>query len=164
MRKTATSAAASSRGSAALARHDLGPTLAEPALQGVGRRLAERHLALLGALAPHGQGAGPQSDVGQVQPAQLPDPQTAAVEHLQHRIVAEAQRGRIVVCPRRRLVQQHVQLRSAQHPRQPALAGRRAERPRRIHLDGADVAEPTEVAPQCRGLAGDAARRVRAGV
>ena len=61
---------------------------------------------------------------------------------------------------RRRLVEQHVHLGAAQHPGQPALARRCAERPGRIGLDGADVAEPGEVAPQRRSLAGDAPRRV----
>ena len=50
---------------------ELGPGVAEPGGEGVTGGLAERHDALLGALAPHGEAAAPEVDIGAAEAAQL---------------------------------------------------------------------------------------------
>ena len=70
---------------------ELGPGVAEPGGKGVAGGLAQRDDALLGALAPHREAAAPEVDVGAAEAAQLGDPQAAAVEHLEHGVVAAAE-------------------------------------------------------------------------
>ena len=70
--------------------------------------VAERHLALLGALAPHDRRAPAEIEVVDVEAAQLADPQAAAVQQLEHGVVATTSPLRLVVG--RRTVEQGVQL------------------------------------------------------
>ena len=74
---------------------DSRPSASQPP-DGLDRRLAERDAALLAALAPHPDGGRVEVEVVEVEPAQLADPQTAAVEQLEHGVVAALER-RVVV-------------------------------------------------------------------
>ena len=89
--------------------------------------LAHRDLALLRALAPDGDGARARVEVARPEPAQLGNAEATAVEQLEHRVVAEAD-GLVVAVDRGgRLVEQHLELVTAQHVRQPGLALRRVQ-------------------------------------
>ena len=80
-----------------------------------------------------------------VEPAQLSHPEATAVEQLEHRVVAEAD-GLVVAVDRGgRLVEEHLELVTAQHARQPGLALGRVQARRRIGLDAAGAREPREV-------------------
>ena len=97
--------------------------VAQPPVECVGGGLAQRHRPLLRALAPDREAASDGVDIAHVEAAQLGDPQAAAVEHLEHGVVAQAPRP---VGPattvRRRVVEQGTQLVGPQDPGQPPVA------------------------------------------
>src|SRR5690606_29348414 len=78
-------------------------------------------------------------------------------EQLEHGVVTGLLRRIGGLGPGRGLAEQDRELAVAQDPGQPRFATRRAEADRRVALDGAGAAEPVEVPPQHRRLAGDGA-------
>ena len=71
------------------------PAALEVNPRGLGGTLAHRHDALLGALAHAAHHALAQVDVGDAQRHELGDPQSRAVEQLEHRPVAQSARAAI---------------------------------------------------------------------
>jgi hypothetical protein len=122
------------RVAAALA-HALRPAVREPAGDGVGGRLADRHEPLLAALPEHADGA--RVDVGAIEAAGLADTQAAPVQQLEQRAVAAAGDR---VGPGR--VQQAGELGLARHVGQPPLAPRPRQLGRRIGAGPAGGVQP----------------------
>ena len=92
-----------------------------------------------------------------VEPAQLADPNAAAVQHLEHRVVAASAPYRLVVglrvvC----LVEQRRHLAVFEHSWQPRRARRSAQRHRRVDLEIAALPKERVVAAKRRHLASDA--------
>ncbi|SVJ78689.1 Uncharacterised protein [Klebsiella pneumoniae] len=127
--------------------------LAQVAFEPADGFLAERHQALLAALAEHLDHALAQVDLLQGQADQFADPQAAGIQHFEHGAIAQAQR---VVDFRRR--QQCLDVRFGEGFRQ------RLAQLRQVHLQGgilgdqavaqAIAIEATQAGEEARGRAG----------
>ncbi len=96
--------------------------------------LAQRHEALLAALAEHADHTHVEGHLRELQPDELGDPQARRVERFQHRLVAQRERGLA-----RADAEQRLDLRLAQVLRQPPRQPRRAHPQGRIDRDPAPL-------------------------
>ncbi len=119
----------------------------DPTSERIDRRLAEGHHAALGALAEHGDTVPVEVEVGLGEREQLANAQPAAVEQLQHRVVAGTPR-RILVGADSRLIEELRQLIGTQHPRQAPAAASHRDPCRRIGRNQAAASGPGEVPPE----------------
>ena len=133
----------------------------QPAVQGLRGRLAQRHLALLAALAPHREGAGAEGDVraGRARTAPPPAGRTRRAPRARRRPAAARSTGSSLDPAGGSSSSTSSSGAVSTRGSRPSPLGARSVRAGSVG-DGADVAEPAEVAPQRGGLAGDAARRV----
>ena len=116
----------------------------EPGTQRIDGRSAERDPTLLAALAPHGDRAAGQIECIEVETAELADANTAAVQHLQHGIVAPSAPHGLDSAPiELGLVEQRRHLAVLEHSWEPGGPGGRPQRHRRIDLDIAREHEGT---------------------
>ena len=136
----------------------------QPPPQRRGGRAAERHDPCLAALAHH-RGPPPlQIEVVGAEAAQLPHPQAAAVQQLDHGEVAPGQ-GDVAAGGRRvrrcrgvgPALEQRLEVVLTDHLRQPAGPPLHGQPDRRVGLDPAGAGGPAEVAAHRARLAGDAA-------
>ena len=146
-------------------------TAVEPGRERVGGRLPHRDAPDLGPLAHHGdqRAVAPPADLDVVaaQPAALGDAQARAVEHLEHREVAQDHRGGdrvgFVVCSgqgglldlRGHDVEEVGGLVGADHTREAVRTLGGAQAAPRVDLDDPVAAQPAQVGAHRGGLAGD---------
>jgi hypothetical protein len=115
-----------------------------------GGGLAEREPPHLRTFAEHRDGAPPEVDVAPIEPADLADPEPAAVEELEDRPVALVLR---LVADRG--LDEVNGLRLPRHPRQPLRAFGRPQFRCDVTFDAAVTAEVADIGANRRGLAGD---------
>ena len=139
-------------------RGHLRPAAGEVALERCLGGAAERHDALLPALAGHAQRAGLEADVGEREVARLGGAQAAAVEELEQRAVAQVAR-----LGAGRRVEQARDLVGRERRRQRARAARPGHERGRAALDRAAVMHPRVGAADGAQLAGGRGRRIPAG-
>jgi len=120
----------------------------EQGAERVGGGGRDRHLPLLTPLAPDGHRAAPEIDVAGAEPADLADPEPAAVQELEEGVVASSDLRGVVVDAGGRLVEERRQLVGLQDAGQPALPRRRRETGGGVGGDRTGAGQPAEVAPQ----------------
>src|SRR5262249_35816917 len=140
-----------------LGARQFGPAAPQPRLDGLCGRLAHRDLPLLGALAPDGDAPAREVDVARVQTAQFTNSEPAAIEELEHGIVAQAHGGLVTVDGGGRSVEQRFDLGVFEDARQPAVSTWGRQGHRGVGWDMAGPNKPAEVAPQRSRLSGDGA-------
>lgn len=93
------------------------PATLQPGGDGLGGRSTEWNHPLLRTLAPHDDGPTREVDIVAAETAEFRNTQPTAVEQFEHRIVAEADHGVVVIDGRRGRVEQRSEFVVTQHPR-----------------------------------------------